>query len=168
MNIQTLFIGVGGGIGYLCAGIFGMDGNQKLYFVALAFFCASLFLTMISFKERRYRPKKTLPKIPPIESNSDPTAVRDRAISAVKFSDDTKFATKMKRVKAELTGGGKVTNVTHSEGFIHRSQYIRPITMARGFVMSTTRWTSGSVYRLNDTNSMPGGLDKGILFRLLA
>lgn len=160
LNIQTLFIGVGGGIGYLCAGVFGMDGNQKLYFVALVFFCVSLFLTMISFKERRYRPKKTLPKIPPIESNSDPTAVRDRAVSAVKFSDDTKFATKMKRVKAELTGGGKVTNVTHSEGFIHRSQYIRPITMARGFVMSTTRWTSGSVYHINDTNSMPGGLDK--------
>ena len=143
-----------------------MDGNQKLYFVALAFFAVSLFSTMISFKERRYRPKKNLPKIPPLESNSDPTAtiLRDRAISAVKFSDDTKFASKMKRVKAELTSGGKVTNVTHSEGFIHRSQYIRPITMARGFVMSTTRWTSGSVYRLNDTNSMPGGLDKGEKF----
>ena len=66
------------------------------------------------------------------------------------------------RFRAKMENGNQngKNKTTQSEQHITK-QYQRPITMARGFAMTTTRWQSGSIYRLNDCNSMPAGLDKG-------
>ena len=175
INIQTLLTGVGGGCGYLLAGLLGMEGRIELYFIAVSAFLISLFLTLTSFKERQYRKKSGKLQIsstnhfsdPPIPSGTSRKNLGKSQIEVVRCSSDkvakksVTFLSKMEEFKSNINQKSDVKHkTTQSEQHI-RKKYQVPITMARGFAMTTTRWQSGSVYKLNDSNSMPAGLDKG-------
>lgn len=173
INIQSVLTGIGGGCGYLLAGLLGMEHRKELYYIAVTVFIISLLLTLSSFKERQYRKK---PRLGARASISDPnrndlnpssgstrkgikhSAEISRSNGAMTKKSVT-FQNRMEEFKNKIEKNeGNRHKTTQSEQFI--TKYQRPITMARGFAMTTTRWQSGSIYRVNDCNSMPAGLDK--------
>ena len=54
-NIQQFFVGVGGGLGYLVAGLFGFNGRVILFYVAAGFLIVCLILTCCSYPEKVQR-----------------------------------------------------------------------------------------------------------------
>ena len=204
INIQSVLTGIGGGCGYLLAGLLGMEHRKELYYIAVTVFIISLLLTLSSFKERQYR-KKPRPGLQlfkqlllkqqnkPCVKQKKFNVTRQRLGARASFSDpnhndlnpssgstrkgirhsaeisrsngamtkkSVTFQNRMEEFKNKIEKNeGNRHKTTQSEQFI--TKYQRPITMARGFAMTTTRWQSGSIYRVNDCNSMPAGLDKG-------
>ena len=152
-----------------------MERRIELYFIAISAFLSSLFLTLTSFKERRYRKKSGRLQIsstnhfidPPNPSASPRKNLGKSQTEVARCSSDkvvkksVTFLSKMEEFKSNMNQKPDVKHkTTQSEQHITK-KYQVPITMARGFAMTTTRWQSGSIYRLNDCNSMPAGLDKG-------
>lgn len=174
INIQSVLTGIGGGCGYLLAGMLGMEHRTELYFIAVTVFTISLFLTLSSFKERQYKKRGGLRAQSALceqQLHPIPSAGKKRKKSCLDASlprpvgkvstKSVKFQNHMEQFKVTMESkDGNQTKKTQSEQLIAK-QYQRPITMARGFAMTTTRWQSGSIYRLNDCKSMPAGLDKG-------
>ena len=50
-NIQQFYVGVGGAIGYLVAGLFGFNGRVILFYVAVGFLIIYFVITSCSYKE---------------------------------------------------------------------------------------------------------------------
>lgn len=161
INIQTVLTGIGGGCGYLLAGLLGMEHRKELYFIAITVFTISLFLTLSSFKERQYKKRGGLRSTSSALEPPNPSGGKKTSSNILTSKRSVTFQNKKERFRAKMENGNQngKNKTTQSEQHITK-QYQRPITMARGFAMTTTRWQSGSIYRLNDCNSMPAGLDK--------
>ena len=50
-NIQQFYVGAGGALGYLLAGLFGFNGRIIVFYVAVVFLIICLILTLFSYKE---------------------------------------------------------------------------------------------------------------------
>jgi Na+/melibiose symporter-like transporter len=169
-NIQTLLTGLGGAFGFVMAGTFGMEKRVELYYIALSFILISVSLTLFSFKERRF--KATLVELNPENSGMLEDQTRKPIVSSstrrkknktsISQSKSVKFDENMREFEQfqETSSPNQRKLKTQSENQIKTLEYRKPISLARGFVMTTTRWTSYSSNRLSSTNSMPAGLDK--------
>lgn len=162
-NIQTLLTGLGGGFGYVMAGYFGIDKREELYYIALVFFVFSLILTLTSYKEQQYKGSLVSSEfISPSKSMESYKSVRPSAKknrTRLSQSKSVRFDQNMKQFQLGLSAAHvKKSGKSQSEN--QMTKYQKPISLARGFAMTTTRWTSDSAYRLTDSNSMPAGLDK--------
>jgi len=163
-NIQTLLTGLGGGFGYVMAGYFGIDKREELYYIALVFFLLSLIFTLTSYKEQQYRaslaqneyisPSKSFESY---KSSVRPSGGKKKV--RLSQSKSVRFDQNMKQFQLGISECNvKKSGKSQSEN--QMTKYQKPISLARGFAMTTTRWTSDSAYRLTDSNSMPAGLDK--------
>jgi hypothetical protein len=164
-----VLVGVGGGCGYLLAGFLGMQHAKLLYVIAVTFFVISLGLTLSSFKERQYIKSRTLnPNPEPSAGGKKPRKASNKALNSKSSENNAvrsvTFQSQMKQFEVDMRANDNKSQNTKSKtskSAQHITTFMRPVTMARGFAMTTTRLESGSGYRLNDCNSMPAGLDKG-------
>lgn len=158
-NIQTLLTGLGGAFGFIMAGTFGMEKRVELYYIALSFILICVLLTLFSFNERQYKSSLTeyVPD-PVLETDRKPAVSARKVKVKISQSKSVKFDENMREFEQFQDSSPRKLK-TRSE-IQMTLEYRKPISLARGFVMTTTRWTSDSSNRLSSTNSMPAGLDK--------